>query len=170
MPWPTATGSDHDSFDAEKIERDTRADHVDDGVDPTHLVEMNFGWVHLVDRPFRFGEHGENPLGVVTHPLGQVGRIDDGCDVGRCSMRVPFIGLDGEVRGGDAVSLNRLRAKRPVVDAEPIEAFTNLVDVGTSIDKGAEHHVARNPVERVDPQCLHEASNVSIRMAETAAP
>ena len=71
VPVPVATGGRGDLVDAEDLERGDRADDVDDGVVPAHLVE-----VHLVDRApvqrrFHLGqpaEDGQRPLG---HPWRQ---------------------------------------------------------------------------------------------------
>ena len=46
MPVPVATALDPDLVDAQHLEGGRRAHHVDDGVVPAHLVEVD-----LVDRP-----------------------------------------------------------------------------------------------------------------------
>ena len=81
-----AKKGDHDLVDVERVETHGRRYYVDDGVDGTHLVEVDHFRRSAVRLRLRLGQDLEYALGRVPCALGQRAGIDDGKNIGQTAM------------------------------------------------------------------------------------
>jgi hypothetical protein len=68
-------------LNAERCEPDAGADDVDDGVNRTDFMKMNFPDGHVVDSGFRFAELLKNRRRAVAYRSGKMGgtqKLEDG--------------------------------------------------------------------------------------------
>ena len=76
----------HDTFDAQRFERGADADDVDDRVERAHLVQLDVGRIDAVNRTFDGSQPFEDGAGPSTHPVGEVGCIEQCKDLARRAM------------------------------------------------------------------------------------
>ncbi len=130
-----------DLLDAEQFEGGAGTDHVDDGVDAPDFVEVHaLGWaaVEMALGPGQHLERGQRPL---ADAVGQACLFDHAGDVGRGAHHRARLGMDVDLRSGDAGAHDRLGLQAPPTDREPLTQRAHLVDVGTGVDERAERHV-----------------------------
>jgi hypothetical protein len=83
---------------AEQLERNTRADDIDDRIDGAHLVKVNLFGRQAVDPAFRHGDALKDGIGLLLHPFGQGAARDELPDRGQ----VPTVTA---MRGGSSVMI-----------------------------------------------------------------
>ena len=81
-----AKKGDHDLVNVERVETHGRRYYVDDGVDGTHLVEVDHFRRSAVRLRLRLGQDLEYALGRVPCALGQRAGVDDGKNIGQTAM------------------------------------------------------------------------------------
>ena len=74
-----------DEVDAEQLERRAGADHVDDGVEPADLVEVDVLGSLAVQGALDFGQADEDPRRPLPDALGQIGTVHQRHDLARCA-------------------------------------------------------------------------------------
>ena len=66
-----------DPGDSQLLEPFDPTDYIDQCVQSANLMKRYLGWRKAVHLPFRFSQELERAHGALTHPLGQLGSIDD---------------------------------------------------------------------------------------------
>ena len=159
--------SANDSGREERLESDHAADDIDDGVDGTHLVKMNFVGSLVVDLALRQGEAEEGVDGLVLDEIGESARLDHGADLAKCPRVAPLVAVtvvrrrlafvmvggvqfDIELRGLNTRA-TALPARNVVpVEREPLERAAQVVDREAQVEQSADHHVAADSGERFE--------------------
>src|SRR5205823_9891084 len=95
-----------DPVDRQHLEGGAGADDVDDGVDGTHLVEVDLAGVAAVQPALHVGQGGEGGQGAVAHPVGQPGLLDEAHDVGVGAHDGRVLGAHVHAGGGDPAPLD----------------------------------------------------------------
>ena len=147
-----------DVVDVEHLERGTRADDVDDGVEATDLVEVHLARGLAVQPPLGFGEHPEDGLGPLAHTGWQPGLLEQAVDVRGGADHRRLADADVHLRAADAAAQHRLGVELPAGHGEPGDDGAHLVEVGPRVDERAEGHVAGDAREAVEPGRGHGAA------------
>ena len=156
-------GEHGDLVDPEDFEGRARTDHVDDGVDPADLVEVDLVWWPAMEPAFgdgEGGEHGARP-DAAPAPASVLRRRVPGC--GRRCDHGGLGGVDVDLGTGDAAPQDRLGLELPLGHRQPLEQFLDLVEVGAGVDQRAQGHVAGHAGEAVEPCRGHGATPWSWR-------
>jgi hypothetical protein len=101
--------------DAQNLEGGGGADHVDDGIEPSHLVEVDLLGGPSVQLSLDVGQRPERPQGAAGDPLGEPGLLDHPGDV-RCGAhdrRLDHVHV--RLGGGDAAPEHGLGLEPPAV-------------------------------------------------------
>ena len=102
-----------DLVDIEHLEGGTRADHVHDAVDGTHLVEVHVGRRNPMKATLDGGQCPEGVAHPSGHAIREAGSVDHGQDRGRVSVGGLIVGLHPYIDRRDPTTQDRLCGQRP---------------------------------------------------------
>ena len=143
-------GRANDSFDAEQVEADRRADDVGDGIDGADFVE-----VHLLDRAavdlgLGLGQLLEDAFGQIFLAGSERAAVDHGRDVVQVAVFVLGLVLDRDLRGAEAFLFDFRADESAAGEAQGIDAGLDGGEFGAGVDEGAERHVAADSARTIE--------------------
>ena len=160
-----------DLLDAEDVQGGAGPDDVDDGVEAAHLVEVDLARRAAMELALGLGQAVEGGQGQLLDPVRQAGLHDQAGDVRRRAHDRRLLGMDVDLGGGDATAQHGLGLDRPAAHGQELADVSDLVEVRSGVDEGAEGHVARNAGEAVEPGDRHRrAPTPRRRTTAHAAP
>ncbi len=150
-----ARAGDHDRrvdrVDLQHLEGGAGADHVDDGVEAAHLVEVHLLGRPAVEVPLGLGQRAEDRQRPAADPLGQPGLLHERGDVGGRAHDGGVLDLDVDLGGRDAAAQHRFGLEPPAAHRQPLDHRAHLVDVGPGVEQRPQGHVPGDPREAVEP-------------------
>ena len=161
--------------DVENLEGGTRAHDVDDGIEATHLMEMDLGHRCLMQVRLGFGQGGEHGLSSLANTFRETGLLDETGDVRiRTHHGTVVVGMHHQVGGAEARALRGFRADLPSPYRQAADDGLHFIEVGAGVDERPESHVTGDAGEAVEPgHTGHERNplpTLSSRATPQAAP
>ena len=98
------------------------------------------------------GQRAEGRERTPMHAFGEVRIADDPDHIGRRTRRRVGFGVHVHLRARDPRSQHRFGLQIPPRHRKRLEQGTDLIHIGTSIDEGAQGHVAGDSREAVEPR------------------
>ena len=144
--------------DTQHLERGTGTHHIDDGIDPAHLVEVDLIGRSAVEATLGGGEgpeHGQSPR---LHSGRKLGVGHQALDVGRGANHRRLLDPHVDLGSTDSAPQHRLHLQRPPRQAQPPQDGCHLLDRRASVDQRAQGHVAGDAGEAVEPGRGHRGT------------
>ena len=143
-------------LDAERFKSDARADDVHDGVDCANFVEMNLFDGDIVDRGFRFAEFAENRCSLIADLRRKFRLLQNVENGAKRTMLALVFGLHFHVGGRHAVLPDFFGRNFPSGNFEAAQLLAQVIERNSSVNQGAERHVAADPAKTVKIREFHE--------------
>ena len=146
-----------DFLNPQVVETERRGDDIDDGIDPSYLVEMDMADLRPVHPRFRFGQPEENPLRRPFDVFRQGTSFDQPGNVGIMAMGLVLPHLDSEPGGTDTLPLGRFHADAVcrVGQGKPAETLFQSLQRNPQIKERGNSHVAGYACEAVNVKYVH---------------
>ena len=143
-------GGAEQGFDAERIERDTGADDIGNGIGRADFVKMDLFYRDAVDGGFGFGEALKHSGGVMFRAGRDAGVVDHRQDVREMAMLLGlFTEKNAKFRGREAATAGFLDFETRA-GGERFERVDDGGGRGSGVDERTDRHIAADAREGVE--------------------